>query len=88
MPEICRFLGMVIRMFINEHPPAHFHVKYAEFEATVSIETGKIIQGELPGRLPSIIMEWTNQRRTELLDNWQRARNRDTILPVKPPEDC
>ncbi len=86
MPEICRFLGMVIRMFINEHPPAHYHVKYNDYEATVSIETGEIADGELPKRLRTVLKEWTELRRGELLDNWQRARNHDIIVPVKPPE--
>jgi hypothetical protein len=27
MPELCRFYGIVIRMFINDHPPAHFHAE-------------------------------------------------------------
>jgi len=27
MPEISRFLGMVIQMYFNEHNPPHFHVQ-------------------------------------------------------------
>jgi hypothetical protein len=25
MPEICRFYGIVIKMFYDEHNPPHFH---------------------------------------------------------------
>ncbi|WP_375502311.1 DUF4160 domain-containing protein [uncultured Nostoc sp.] len=25
MPEICRFLGIIITMYYNDHPPPHFH---------------------------------------------------------------
>ena len=28
MPTISTFFGMTVRMFFNEHPPAHFHVAY------------------------------------------------------------
>ncbi len=28
MPEISRFLGIVITMYYSEHPPPHFHVRY------------------------------------------------------------
>ncbi|TAL48996.1 MAG: DUF4160 domain-containing protein, partial [Methylovulum sp.] len=30
MPEICRFYGIIIRMFLidREHPPPHIHIKY------------------------------------------------------------
>ena len=25
MPELSRFYGIVIKMYFDEHPPAHFH---------------------------------------------------------------
>ena len=37
MPEISRFLGIVIRMFYNEHSPPHFHVIYGDYEALISL---------------------------------------------------
>jgi len=27
MPEICRFLGIVITMYFDDHNPPHIHVK-------------------------------------------------------------
>lgn len=39
MPEISRFLGIVIRMYYRAHAPPHFHAEYDEFEITVEIET-------------------------------------------------
>ena len=44
MPEICRFYGMVIRIYLidREHPPKHMHVKYGEHEGVDElIEMGK-----------------------------------------------
>jgi hypothetical protein len=38
MPEICRFLGVVIKMFYREHEPAHFHAVYAEHRIVVYLE--------------------------------------------------
>ena len=37
MPEICRFYGIVIRMYWNEHRPPQFHAEYGGREAVVSI---------------------------------------------------
>lgn len=37
MPEICRFYGIVIALYYNEHNPPHFHVKYGDTSAEVSI---------------------------------------------------
>ena len=35
MPEISRFLGVVILMHFREHNPPHFHARYNEFEAAL-----------------------------------------------------
>ncbi|MDQ1263699.1 MAG: hypothetical protein QG559_700, partial [Campylobacterota bacterium] len=45
MPEICRFYGIIIRMFSidNDHPPKHIHIKYAEYEAVMELESLNII---------------------------------------------
>ena len=42
MPEISRFLGIVIGMFYSEHGVTHFHAVYGEHEISVEIETGAI----------------------------------------------
>jgi hypothetical protein len=38
VPEISRFLGIVIGMFYRDHEPAHFHASYGDFEITMTIE--------------------------------------------------
>lgn len=43
MPEVSRFYGIVIRMYFGDHPPAHFHAEYGEFEALVTIEESRIV---------------------------------------------
>ena len=37
MPEICRFYGIVIKMYFADHAPPHFHAEYAEYEARIAI---------------------------------------------------
>ena len=48
MPEVCRFYGIIIRLYYREHPPTHFHAIYGEHEALIEIETGEIYEGWLP----------------------------------------
>ena len=48
MPEVSRFYGIIIRFYFRDHPPPHFHAIYAEHDALVEIETGKIYQGVCP----------------------------------------
>jgi uncharacterized protein DUF4160 len=49
MPEICRFYGIVIKMYFADHAPPHFHAEYAEHEARIAIDSLAVISGKLPG---------------------------------------
>jgi len=40
MPEISRFLGIVIAILYRDHEPPHFHATYGEYEVTVRIRDG------------------------------------------------
>jgi len=37
MPEICRFLGIIISIYYKEHAPSHLHAKYGGQRAAFSI---------------------------------------------------
>jgi hypothetical protein len=49
VPEICRFLGIVIGMFYREHGLPHFHAVYGEHKITVEIESGTV-HGTFPSQ--------------------------------------
>ena len=85
MPEISRFLGIVIRMYYRDHPPPHFHAEYAEQEIEVEIETG-IVEGRFPRRALHAVLEWYEQHRDELRVNWQRARDEQSLNSIDPLE--
>ena len=42
MPEISRFFGTIIAIFYNDHNPPHFHAKYGEYKAFISIDDRSI----------------------------------------------
>ena len=42
MPELSRFLGIIIAMYYRDHNPAHFHAIYGEFEITIELASGKL----------------------------------------------
>ena len=85
MPEISRFLGIVVAMFYRDHGPAHFHAWYGEHEATVRIDDG-VVEGYLPRRALAHVQEWSALHRDELRDNWERARTRRPLRKVEPLE--
>ncbi len=71
MPEISRFLGIVIKMYFDDHHPPHFHVLYGEYEAAFSIDTIEVIKGKLPPRVSGLVVEWAELRRDDLKKNWE-----------------
>lgn len=85
MPEISRFLGIVVGMFYNEHAPPHFHARYGEHEVTVRIADG-VVHGYFPGRALALLMEWYALHREELRGNWERARARKPLQKIEPLE--
>lgn len=85
MPEISRFLGIVIAMFHREHGPGHFHAYYGSFEIVVEIETGRVI-GQFPRRALTHVLEWWQQHREELSWNWELASQKQPLNKIEPLE--
>ena len=85
MPELSRFLGIVIGMFYREHGVPHFHAVYGEHEISVEVETGTI-HGHFPPRALKLVVEWMNLHKPELLEDWQRARRGEPLTRIAPLE--
>jgi len=85
MPEISRFLGIVIGMFYTEHGLPHFHAVYGEYEVTVEIESGRVT-GRFPTRAMRHVLEWADLHKQELLENWGLARARQPLNRIAPLE--
>jgi hypothetical protein len=83
MPEISRFYGIVIKMYWNDHFPAHFHAEYGSAEAQVRIEPIGLLRGKLPPRILAMIVEWAALHQQELTEDWERARERRELLPIE-----
>lgn len=86
MPEISRFLGIIITMYYSEHPPPHFHARYGQYKAVISIEPPALIHGMLPPRVHGLVIEWAALNRNELLANWQLAMAQSPLEPIEPLE--
>ncbi|MBN2018971.1 MAG: DUF4160 domain-containing protein [Sedimentisphaerales bacterium] len=84
MPEICRFFGIVIAMYYKEHQPPHFHAKYGEYRASFSIEDLRIIEGNMPKRVISLVLEWAFEHRAELLENWEHVKRKEELKSIEP----
>lgn len=84
MPEISRFLGIIITMYYKDHRPPHFHAKYGDYKASISINELKLTEGSLPPRVISLILEWAFMHRSELLKNWELLEKEDPLNKIDP----
>lgn len=84
MPEISRFFGIVIKMYFDDHQPPHFHAEYGEYKGIFNILTLGMIAGELPPRAKGLIIEWATLHQKELIDNWNRATNFESLNSIEP----
>ena len=83
-PTISTFYGMLIKMFFDDHSPAHFHVQYAEFKAVIAIESLSIIRGHLPRRAQELVLDWTELHQQELLEDWALCQAKQQPKPIEP----
>jgi hypothetical protein len=86
VPEICRFFGIIIRMFFNEHDPPHFHAEYQGRKAVFDF-AGNVVKGSLNSRTATrLVREWVDLRFNELEEDWELARTGKEIKKIAPLE--
>lgn len=83
MPEISRFYGIIIYMYVDDHNPPHFHVWYNNYKAIVFINNG-LVKGILPRRVLSLVYEWLDLHKDELLQNWENIKNSKATFNIEP----
>jgi hypothetical protein len=86
VPEVCRFFGIVIAMFYNDHNPPHFHVRYGEQRALMAVDTLTVLGGRLSPRVLGLLTEWAVLHQDELRENWRLARQQAPLRPIAPLE--
>jgi hypothetical protein len=82
MPELSRFLGIVIYMYFNEHNPPHFHAEYNEYNAAISINTLGVIEGKLPSKVLSLVVEWGARLKQNFLKIGITLKTRETTTKL------
>jgi len=86
MPVISTFFGIIIRMYFDDHDPAHFHVEYQGQLATFDF-SGKLLAGELRSiRARRLVREWARLHEHELRLNWNKAKALQSLRQIAPLE--
>jgi Domain of unknown function (DUF4160) len=87
MPELARFLGIILRMFSepgSQHHAPHFHAYYQDAVAIYSIDPVEIVSGSLPRRQQRLVEAWAELHQSELLEDWRRLGRGQQPLPIAP----
>jgi hypothetical protein len=87
MPIISMFYGIIIRMFLldnRHHNLPHVHAKYSEFEASIGIQEGEVLAGELPRKQLRLVQAWIELHRDELMADWELSVSGENPYKIDP----
>jgi hypothetical protein len=71
-------------MYYDDHNPPHFHAIYNEYAAEIDIQSLKILHGDIPKKVLSLVTEWAKIHQNELKENWSKAIIGEKIHVIKP----
>jgi hypothetical protein len=87
MPELSRFFGIIIRMFVEagaQHHVAHFHAYCQDEVGVFSIDPVELIAGSLPRRQMRLVEAWAELHQVELVADWARLQEGRKPAPIEP----
>jgi hypothetical protein len=87
MPELSRFFGIIIRMYMEVGAPhnlPHFHAYCQDEFAVFSSDPVDLIAGSLSRRQRRLVEAWAELHQDELLADWQRLQAGQRPLPIDP----
>lgn len=87
MPEIARFFGIVIRMFVElgaPHHRPHFHAYYQEWAAVFAIDPVECIGGSIPRTQQRLVEAWAEIHREELQRDWALLQSGQPPVKIEP----
>ncbi len=76
MPTVKTIDKIKIDVYSREHPPPHFHAKFAEFEELIEIETLETYAGNLPRVQRKKVTDWAADNKQFLLDVFKQLNLR------------
>jgi len=86
LPELCRFYNIVIKMIYSDdsrHHKPHFHVYYAEYEASIGVD-GELLSGSLPVKQLKLVQAWAAIHEDELYRAWIKAIRNEPFGKIAP----
>jgi len=82
--RLSRSSRLIRRPDNQHHNLLHIHAKYAEYEASISIEDGEILAGKLPRKQLRLVQAWVELHRDELKADWEIAISGEKPYKIDP----
>lgn len=76
MPTIQTIDKIKIDIYSREHPPPHFHAKFAEYEELIIIDTLETYAGGIPKSQRNKVIKWAAANKSNLLTIFQQLNPR------------
>jgi hypothetical protein len=87
MPTISMFYGILIFMYFydnKKHNNPHIHAEYGEYQASIAIDNGSILGGDLPSAKLKLVQAWIEIHREDLLADWKLAVAGEPVFKIEP----
>ncbi len=84
MPIVSVFFGIIVRMYYQEHEPAHVHVEFQGARAAFALD-GTCIGGNLESSTAArLVRQWLDLHKDEVEANWLRIRRGRALQRIAP----
>ncbi|VFM97954.1 MAG: protein of unknown function (DUF4160) [Candidatus Kentron sp. G] len=87
MPTISMFYGILILMRFyddKKHNLPHIHAEYGEHRASIAIDDGSVLSGNLPPSKMKLVQAWIEIHREDLLVDWKLALAGEPVFKIEP----
>ena len=87
MPTISMFYGILILIYFydnKQHNTPHIHAEFAEYEASVAIDDGRVLAGSLPSSKLKLVEAWIEIHREDLMVDWKLAVAGEPVFKIDP----
>lgn len=87
MPTISMFYGILVAILYEDndrHHLAHIHVRYSGMKASIAIEDGRVLAGEIPTKQLKMVQAWIEIHRDELFADWELAVSGEEPYQIAP----
>lgn len=79
-----KFVPLAYRDWRRDEQDDEVNLAYAEHEVLIDIRTLDILEGEMPRRALALILEWAQEHRAELMEDWELCARNQQPHKIRP----